>query len=469
MKRGIAAEVCWDGSCQEEHQEGTSLVGKNRRRTASKGRPKPQRGTPRSRGERSGPGAPGPFGYDAASGPVPDRQLVRTLWVSAFVASGADLRRVPATLRELGSLPARLVEEQAQILLLELVAELWSSGWQPAELRRQLRITTSALVAGLCEIVIHADHDARPGQGIDPRWAQQVASLGGRDVSTSGPWLSEWRERAGLSRAEAYQEILALGRAGAGLGRLDILIPPPGASPATVVVGAPARAGDQHPMLDRIRKLLAKAEATEFEEEAASFTAKAQELMTRHAIDQALLNRQDAGDVPRMARVPIDAPYADAKSLLLGVVATANRCRAVHLTNYHMSSLLGHADDLTVVEMLFTSLLIQAQTALADAGRGSAGTRARSVSFRSSFLIAYAHRIGERLEAVNTTSLADVAVVSAVPVLRAREDAVEEFLSERYGDSLSAATLRGGYDPLGRAHGRRAADEARLDAGQITR
>ena len=40
-------------------------------------------------------------------------------------------------------------------------------------------------------------------------------------------------------------------------------------------------------MLARIRALLAKAEATTFVEEADAFTAKAQELMARHAIDAA--------------------------------------------------------------------------------------------------------------------------------------------------------------------------------------
>src|SRR6202035_1951697 len=39
-------------------------------------------------------------------------------------------------------------------------------------------------------------------------------------------------------------------------------------------------------ILARVRSLLAKAESTEFEAEADSLTAKAQELMTRHAIDQ---------------------------------------------------------------------------------------------------------------------------------------------------------------------------------------
>lgn len=443
-------------------------MGKKKRKSrASENRSSPSRGTAGGAGQQGGPGGPGPFGRAGGPRVVPDHVTVRRLWTGMFMAADEDLHLLPATLAALRSYPARLVEEQAAQLLIELVDNLWAYGWQPAELRRQVRITTSARATELCELVIHADHDARADQQLDPRWAQQVASLAGRDRSTRGPWLSEWRARAELTMAEAMQEILALGRAGAALRRLDILIPPPGAPPSVVTVGAPARDADQHPMLGRIRKLLAKAEATEFEEEASAFTAKAQELMNRHAIDRALLEQQDPGDVPRMVRVPIDAPYSDAKSLLLTTVARANRCRAVYLSGYHLCSVMGHADDLEIVELLFTSLLIQAQKALAEAGRGGAGSRARSTSFRSSFLIAFAHRIGERLAAVNTSSFEDSGAASALPVLRAREDAVEAFVDERYGGTLSSGAVRGGYDNLGHQHGRRAADRARLDAGQL--
>ncbi len=85
-------------------------------------------------------------------------------------------------------------------------------------------------------------------------------------------------------------------------------------------------------VLARIRALLAKAESTTFEEEAHAFTAKAQELMTRHAIDVAMLGASAGSDAAistehRMIR--IEQPYADPKISLLGAVARANRCRAI--------------------------------------------------------------------------------------------------------------------------------------------
>ena len=448
-------------------------MGKNNRaRRAAKARQKARRGTPRSRGERAwSDNDAGPFGHP---GPAPggsrtrdDGEVVAGLWLDALTAAETQPTLVPGLLQGLARHPRRLVDQQAQRLLTGLMDALWSRGWQPVEVRRQLRIATNGTVAALAELAIHADHAERPGQALDPRWAGQIAALKGRDRSVRGPWLAEWADAAGLNRIETYRAVVDLSHAAGGLAPLDVLIPPPGAPSSAVTIGSPLREAGHHPMLERVRKLLAKAEATDFEEEAASLTAKAQELMTRHAIDEALLHRPDAGDVPRMVRVPVDAPYADAKSFLLGVIADANRCRAVFLSGYHMSSLLGHAEDLALVEMLFTSLLVQAQKALTEAGRGKAGRRARSASFRSSFLLAYADRISERLASVNATALDEDQAASALPVLRAKEDAVEELFQNRYGDNLVAGSVRGGYDYLGQAHGRQAADAARLDAGAL--
>jgi hypothetical protein len=101
-------------------------------------------------------------------------------------------------------------------------------------------------------------------------------------------------------------------------------------------------------------------------------------------------------------RVPIDRPYADAKSLLLAVVARAGRSRSVFHRGLDLSTIVGFAADVAACEMLFTSLLLQAQHALARAAGGaSAGGRTRRKSYRSAFLFAYAHRIGDRLEEIN--------------------------------------------------------------------
>ena len=61
-------------------------------------------------------------------------------------------------------------------------------------------------------------------------------------------------------------------------------------------------------------------DGTEFPAEAETLLAKAQELMARHAIDSAMV-AGPPGDGPTGVRVPVDDPYAGAKSILLGEVA----------------------------------------------------------------------------------------------------------------------------------------------------
>jgi Protein of unknown function (DUF2786) len=464
---------CEATGCPDSLKERGRDVGKNnrvRRAAKAKARQKSRRGTPRGRNEPGAVDGTAFFRFaedgSAARGPTLQERTAQA-WFEALTAMEDASHRVPGLVRRLAALPASVSDAHAQRVLLDLIGQLWSRGWQPAEVRRHVRITLNRSAAALVEVAIHADHAQRAGQSLDPRWADQMASLGGRHHSVRGLWLAQWRADEGLDRAPGDHVVLELCHVTGRLPNIDTLIPPPGAPPSVVTVGAPARGAARNPMLDRVRKLLAKAEATNFEEEASALTSKAQELMTRYAIDEALVERPEAGDVPRMMRVPIDAPYADAKSLLLGVVAGANRCRAVYLHGFHMSTLLGHADDLGVVELLFTSLLVQAQKAMAEAGRGQPGGRTRSASFRSSFLVAYASRIGERLEGANTDAFSDDHGASALPVLRAREDAVQEMLNERYGDTLVSGPVRGGYDPLGLTQGRQAADAARLDSGQL--
>ena len=157
-------------------------------------------------------------------------------------------------------------------------------------------------------------------------------------------------------------------------------------------------------MLSKIRALLSKAEATTFVDEAEAFTAKAQDLMTRYAIDEALLE-DSAGEAEVVARrIHIDNPYAQAKVQLLSTVGAINRVRVVWDDHHGMASVVGMAVDLQLVEMLFTSLLVQATRALTEAGNAPpaqpgyrSGRMNRSPSFRRAFLLAYATRMGERL------------------------------------------------------------------------
>jgi hypothetical protein len=262
---------------------------------------------------------------------------------------------------------------------------------------------------------------------------------------------------------------------------LEQLVPPPSAWGRTAPRNRPDDiAPERGRLLHRIRTLLAKAENTEFAAEAETFTAKAQDLMTRHAIDAAMLH--GSADHPievRGARVHINNPYATEKVHLLNQVARANRSRAVWNDSLGLVTVLGTPVDVDQVEMLFTSLLIQATRAMAEAGARRAGTGLpqggttpleppafqRSASFRRSFLMAYAVRIGERLNETNEAATSSYGS-ALVPLLQRQTNAVQQEFDRLFPQTRQARAGR--YNVLGWDAGRAAADRAVFAAGRLT-
>jgi hypothetical protein len=231
-----------------------------------------------------------------------------------------------------------------------------------------------------------------------------------------------------------------------------------------LAVEAHAPEGVDPKVLARVRALLAKAESTAFPEEAEALSAKAQELMGRHALEQAMLGGTAAsGERPASARrIWLDAPYTSAKSSLVHQVAAANRCRAVSLDALDMVTVVGDEADLGGVELLVTSLLVQADRAMIAAGR-AAPQRSRTRSFRHAFLLAYATRIGERLaEAAHEAQARARAELgeSLLPVLAARAEVVERTVGELFPRVTRRRFSVG--NGAGWAAGRAAADAARL-------
>ena len=151
-------------------------------------------------------------------------------------------------------------------------------------------------------------------------------------------------------------------------------------------------------------------------------------------------------------------------------MATHNRCRAVHWAGPALSTVVGFASDVASVEVLFTSLLVQAQTAMVEAARTAPpGARTRSRGYRSTFLRAYAYRVDERLAEINAGVLAEAEAEhggALVPVLEARSEAVDRLAEELFPD-LKLARYRGNLDPAGWVGGRQAADRAKLNAAEL--
>ncbi|MEU9345146.1 DUF2786 domain-containing protein [Streptomyces sp. NPDC048278] len=324
----------------------------------------------------------------------------------------------------------------------EFVAAAWRRGWQPADVvrlvRRELDEPHLRLTAGL--IRAQAPDDRPRG----PRWRAQLDALPEADGHA--------RVGDRFSHATAVLELYRL------LLRLPALEPLDEPRPAATAHRPQSR------MLTRIRALLAKAEATGFPEEAEALSAKAQELMARHSVDEALLAAgAPAPDTPGACRIGVEPPYEQAKAVLLDAVATANHCRAVWNEPLAFSTVVGFEADLEVVELLHTSLLVQATHAMAKAEAAQrAGGRKRTKTFRQSFLAAYAHRVGDRLRAAARSAVADTeSPQDLLPVLATRELAVTNRLDQMF-PATTTTRLRTVTDEAGWTEGTKAANQAQV-------
>lgn len=201
-------------------------------------------------------------------------------------------------------------------------------------------------------------------------------------------------------------------------------------------------------ILSRVQALLAKAESTEFPEEAEALFAKAQELITRHSIDEVLARTRSSTDKPELRKLQMDAPYASAKFTLISAVGRANDITVVGNQNY-LVTLIGFRTDLDAVEMLFASLVIQATRAMFSAGYSLAGNRVRA--FRHSFLVAFAHHIEQRLREARVRTESEVETetgMALVPLLDAKRNAIEELAADEFPNvrmKRASMSHAGGY------------------------
>jgi hypothetical protein len=324
----------------------------------------------------------------------------------------------------------------------EFVAAAWRRGWQPADVVRIVRRELDDVHVRLAAELIHAQTADDRARG--PRWRAQLDELAEQAAEADAPPRTD-RFAHATTVLELYRLLLRL----PALEALEEHEP------------AAGRPRPESRVLARIRALLAKAEATGFPQEAEALTAKAQELTARHSIDEALLAAQaPAGDTPGAWRIGVEAPYEQAKAVLLDAVATANHCRAVWNELLGFSTVVGFEADLEAVELLYTSLLVQATHAMTKAEAAQrAGGRKRTRTFRQSFLAAYAHRMGTRLAVAAETQVTD----DLLPVLASREVAVTAH-TDRMFPQTTSTRLRGVSDEAGWTQGAQAADRAQVRA-----
>jgi hypothetical protein len=196
-------------------------------------------------------------------------------------------------------------------------------------------------------------------------------------------------------------------------------------------------------ILSKVRKLLAKAEdpaCTPAEAEA--LTAKATELIAKYGVDRALLAVRDPASDPVGDRViELVAPYALDKAGLLAAVAGPLRCRSVRRrqgTGFALH-LFGFASDLERVELLFTSLLVQAAHGLAGA---PVPPGEHPAAFRRSWLAGFTTAVGGRLRAAESAAATQSATPSVALVLADRSVRVDRRLAEVYPRLRTAGARR---------------------------
>lgn len=200
---------------------------------------------------------------------------------------------------------------------------------------------------------------------------------------------------------------------------------------------------DENDKLERIRKLLAKAEKAGTTEEAEIYNEKAAELMARHSIDSAMLA---AGEPDRdrvgVRRLDMTDPYSKEKATLAGGVATAMNCRIVSHAGSRRGqissvTLIGFESDLNRVELSYTSLLLQATRSVVRQ-RPPAWSGESTAAFRRTWLIGFAAEVHRRFSEAAERAASDHDSTraegrpSAEIMLADRKSLVDRTLSERF-------------------------------------
>lgn len=205
-------------------------------------------------------------------------------------------------------------------------------------------------------------------------------------------------------------------------------------------------------LVERVRKLLAKAESTGNANEAEAFSAKAAELIAAHRIDPEHVRDSLTRGSLGLRRVPLGrGAYVRARLALLMAVAANHDCEVVFQTGGDGTTAIvaGFESDLDMTDLLFASLHTQAAGQMAAIRRQ---TPAATQRFRRSFLFGFARRVGELLEGSRKASASAAAARpdhpqgslfdDALPEVLERSQRVKEFAARSFGRVVAASAPR---------------------------
>ncbi|MCY7287141.1 MAG: DUF2786 domain-containing protein [Cryobacterium sp.] len=223
--------------------------------------------------------------------------------------------------------------------------------------------------------------------------------------------------------------------------------------------------------LEVIRKLLAKAERAATTDEADAYNVKAAELMARHGVDTAMLASSSSGDVRDAIdskRLRMTDPYSAEKAQLANGVARALGCRLVQHPGFRRGQIdavtvMGFGSDLRRVELVYTSLLLQATRSVVRQ-RPPGWSGESTAAFRRTYLVGFTNEVYRRLVDAERGAVrqhdakSGPTGPSAALVVADRQSVVDRAYGEEYGH-LKAGRRRqlsgSGYG-AGQEAGRRA-------------
>jgi hypothetical protein len=209
---------------------------------------------------------------------------------------------------------------------------------------------------------------------------------------------------------------------------------------------------DHDALLARVRKLLAKAEDPAVTEaEAESYNTKAAQLIARYGIDRAMLAAAGtSADEITTIKISLDNPYSRDKAGLLTNIAHPLRCLALlHRWGQTVTAVtvFGFRSDLERVELLFTSLLLQATTQLTRVRPVNAFRGESLAAYRRTWLHGFAGAVHVRLQkseanATQEHSASQTGGQSAELVLRDRNALVKDAYDDQFGNLQTAPPRR---------------------------
>lgn len=182
--------------------------------------------------------------------------------------------------------------------------------------------------------------------------------------------------------------------------------------------------------LDRVRKLLAKAERTDNEHERATFMAAASALMAKYGIES--VDAEPLRRAPANRIVTLPNPWAREKARLVSLVAQAVRCRPLLIgrgDGGQRVHIFGFAADLERADLLATSLLLQMATGLSRVRLPPSVTAVRA--YRRSWLLGFTDEVYRLLRAAESAAVAEAAPGTAL-VLADRGAEVDRAVAEQY-------------------------------------